>query len=48
MTVCTDLTPEKLEAANRCLMDNGIEPDDCETVLQALCYILLDVEIYPD
>ncbi len=48
MMVCADLTPKKLEDANKCLADNGIEPDECETVLQALCYILLDLEIYPD
>ena len=29
----------------RCLEDNGIEPDETAIVLQALCYILLDIEI---
>lgn len=43
--VQTLLTKSKVEAAMRCLEDNGIEPDETATVLQALCYILLDAEI---
>ena len=34
-----------LESARQCLIDNGIETDEAETVLQALCYILLNEEI---
>lgn len=34
-----------LESARQCLIDNGIETDEVETVLQALCYILLNEEI---
>lgn len=33
--------------ALQCLKDNGIERDECTTVLQALCYILMDKEIEP-
>ena len=43
--VQTQLTKSKMEAAMRCLEDNGIESDETEVVLQALCYILLDTEI---
>ena len=35
----------QFDNALKCLMDNGIEADEAETVLQALCYILLDTEI---
>ena len=34
-----------LEPARQCLIDNGIETDEVGTVLQALCYILLNEEI---
>ena len=43
--VQTQLTKSTLEAAMRCLEDNGIEPDETAIVLQALCYIFLDTEI---
>lgn len=35
---------QSFDKAKQCLIDNGIEPDETETVLQALCYILLDEE----
>lgn len=38
---------ESLKKAEQCLIDNGIEPDEAETVLQVLGYILLDKELYP-
>ena len=38
----------KIGAAEKCLIDNGIEPDEASTVLQAIGYILLDTELYPD
>lgn len=55
-TVAEELTfvPEKvvpesnLVAAKQCLVDNGIDVDEAETVLQALGYILLDSELYPE
>ena len=34
--------------AEQCLIDNGIEPDEAPVVLQALGYILLDEELYPN
>ena len=38
------LTQEKLNKGKQCLIDNGIEADEAEIVLQALCYILLNEE----
>lgn len=37
-----------IRKAEQCLIDNGIEADEAETVLQALGYILLDEELYPE
>ena len=37
----------KLKKATQCLIDNGIEPDEAKTVLQAIGYILLGKEFYP-
>ena len=34
--------------AEQCLIDNGIDSDEACTVLQALGYILLDEELYPE
>lgn len=39
---------EKVVAAKQCLVDNGIDPDEAETVLQALGYILMDKELFPE
>lgn len=39
------LNKDKIEKAMQCLVDNGIEEDEADTVLQALCYILIDEEI---
>ena len=36
----------KVEAAEKVLIDNGIEEDEASTVLQAIGYTLLDVELY--
>jgi hypothetical protein len=44
LLISTSVTQSKFNAAKRCLADNGIEEDETDTVLQALCYILLDVE----
>lgn len=44
----TDITPEHIRRAEQVLSDNGIEPDECRTVLQAIGYTLLDAELYPD
>lgn len=41
-------TAEVIAHAEQCLVDNGIEADEAQVVLQALGYILLDEELYPD
>ena len=38
------MTQEIFNKAKQCLIDNGIERDEADVVLQALCYILLDEE----
>lgn len=43
-----NITNEKIKAAEQCLIDNGIETDEASVVLQAIGYILLDKELYPD
>lgn len=45
MRNCIDTNRSKAE---QCLVDNGIEPDEAPVVLQALGYILLDEELYPE
>ena len=39
---------DKVEKALQCLIDNGIDRDEAECVLQAIGYILLDEELFPD
>lgn len=39
------LTQKDIQAAEQCLVDNGIYVDEVDTVLQALCYTLFDTEI---
>lgn len=41
----TKLSEKQKADALQCLIDNGIDKDESETVLQALCYILLNTEI---
>ena len=43
-----DMLIKNLPKAEQCLIDNGIESDEAPTVLQALGYILLDKELYPN
>lgn len=38
------MTQQKLKAAQKVLVDNGIDAGESAVVLQALCYVLLDVE----
>ena len=38
---------DKRAKAEQCLIDNGIDPEEAATVLQALGYILMDKELYP-
>ena len=39
------LSTARIKRAIECLKDNGIAADEADTVLQALCYFLLDTEI---
>ena len=39
------ITAEEIKKAKGCLIDNGIHPDEVDDVLQALGYILLDIEL---
>ena len=47
VNVAISINEAKLKKAEQCLIDNGIEPDEAETVLQAIGYVLLDKELYP-
>lgn len=38
---------EKIKRAEQVLIDNGINPDETQTILQALGYVLLDADLYP-
>lgn len=38
------ITKKQFDKAKQCLIDNGIDTDEAEVVLQALCYILCDEE----
>ena len=37
-----------IKRAEKCLIDNGIEADEAPIVLQAIGYILFDIELYPE
>lgn len=39
------ITKDRIELAQKVLQDNGIEADETFEVLQAVCYVLLDIEI---
>lgn len=41
---CYSMTKEKFDEARMCLINNGVDEDEADLVLQALCYILLDEE----
>lgn len=43
-----EITRSQIKQAEQCLIDNGINEDDACVVLQALGYILLDAEFYPE
>lgn len=43
-----EITKDKIKAAEQVLIDNGIEADEADIVLQALCYALLDWDPYLD
>ena len=38
---------EKMQKAMECLADNGVDEDECDAVMQALFYILFNLEAFP-
>ena len=42
------ITQENIKRAEQVLIDNGHDLDDAQNILQALGYVLLDVELYPE
>ena len=43
-----EIAPAQVNAAMQHLIDNGIEADEASVVLQALGYILIDTELFPE
>ena len=44
----TEITETQVNNAIQCLIDNGIDKDEACVILQALGYILLDEELFPE
>ena len=42
------ISKEAIKKAEQVLIDNGIEADEADIVLQAIGYVLLDEELYPE
>lgn len=42
------ITDENIQKAEQVLIDNGHDLNDAQDILQALGYVLLDVELYPE
>ena len=43
-----EITPDQIKAAEGVLIDNGVDEDEADSVLQAIGYVLLDTELYPE
>jgi hypothetical protein len=43
-----DTLKKNIAAAEKVLVDNGIDEDEASTVLQAIGYVLMDTELYPE
>lgn len=39
---------DRIQAAERVLEDNGIDENETAVILQAIGYVLLDMELYPE
>ena len=48
MKISTNIRKSDIKRAEQVLIDNGIEADEAPVVLQALGYVLLDAELYPE
>lgn len=46
--ISTTVTNERLKNTEKVLRDNGLDNDDAQATLQAIGYVLLDTELYPD
>lgn len=46
--VRAEVTEADIERCEQVLVDNGIDEDEADTVLQAIGYVLLDTELYPE
>ena len=43
-----NITKADIRKAEKVLIDNGIDKDEADVVLQAIGYVLLDTELYPE
>ena len=43
-----NITKAGIRRAENVLIDNGIDKDEADIVLQAIGYVLLDTELYPE
>lgn len=43
-----NITKADIRKAENVLIDNGIDKDEADIVLQAIGYVLLDTELYPE
>lgn len=48
IAIWTVITETKRDMAEKVLVDNGIDPDEAYVVLQALGFVLLDEDLYPE
>ena len=48
IAIWTVITEAKRDKAEKVLVDNGIDPDEAQIVLQALGFVLLDEDLYPE
>lgn len=48
MFIRTEVKRSDIDGAEGVLIDNGIPPDEAMTVLQAIGYVLLGEELYPE
>jgi len=48
VTVNTSINSDNIIKAEKVLIDNGIDKDEASTVLQAIGYTLLNIELYPN
>lgn len=48
MIIHAEINRSDVEMAEGVLIDNGIHPDEADSVLQAIGYVLLDTELYDE